>query len=150
MNHRRYIELAKHISNWSKDPSKKIGAVAVGEDGEIIAQGYNGFPRDVLDLSERWGNRKTKHKFVVHAEMNMIFNSSLYGASLKNSIVYVYGLPVCSECAKGLIQVGVKRIYYYVGVEKISDKWKNSLEISKEMFSEVGISMVELKYHDLD
>ena len=51
---------------------------------------------------------KTKYKYVVHAEMNLIYNATFNGISLDGSTVYVYGLPICSECAKGLIQVGVK------------------------------------------
>ena len=66
----RYLALAWHFSTWSKDPSRQIGAVAIGEKGEIIAQGYNGFPRGIEDTDERYEDRNEKYKYVVHAEMN--------------------------------------------------------------------------------
>lgn len=134
---RRYLELAKHISTWSKDPSRQIGAVAVGDNGEVLAQGYNGFPRGIEDYPERYDDRPTKYKYVVHAEMNVIYNSSWNGVSLAGSTLYVYGLPVCSDCAKGIIQVGIERVVMVDQV--IPDDWKNSASLTFEMFDEAGI-----------
>ena len=54
----RYLELAKHISTWSKDPSSKIGAVAIGDKGQVLAQGYNGFPRNIVDRADRLQDRE--------------------------------------------------------------------------------------------
>jgi dCMP deaminase len=134
---KRYLELAKHIASWSKDPSRKIGAVAVGHNGEVLSQGYNGFPRDIEDFPERYNDRPTKYKYVVHAEMNVIYNSSWNGVSLAGSTLYVYGLPVCSDCAKGIIQVGIERVVMVDQV--IPDDWKNSASLTFEMFDEAGI-----------
>ena len=86
---KRYIELAKQISTWSKDPSRKIGAVAVGSKGQILSQGYNGFPRGILDLQERYDNREVKYKHVVHAEMNVIYNATFSGVSLDGASLFV-------------------------------------------------------------
>ena len=107
---KRYIGLAKEIAKWSKDPSKQIGAVAIGDKGQVLAQGYNGFPRGIEDTQERYDNREEKYKYVVHAEMNCIYNATYNGVSLEGATIYISGLPVCSECAKGLIQVGIKRV----------------------------------------
>ena len=96
---KKYIRLAREISSWSKDPSKQIGAVAIGEKGQVLAQGYNGFPRGIEDTDERLNHRQTKYKYVVHAEMNCIYNATYNGVSLNGSTMYIYGLPVCSECA---------------------------------------------------
>ena len=93
---KRYAELAKQIAGWSKDPSRKIGAVAVGDKGQLLAQGYNGFPRGIKDTDERLNNREEKYKYVVHAEMNVIYNASHSGVSLDGADLYVYGLPICS------------------------------------------------------
>ena len=134
---KRYLELAKHIASWSKDPSRKIGAVAVGHNGEVLSQGYNGFPRDIEDFPERYNDRPTKYKYVVHAEMNVIYNSSWNGVSLAGSTLYVYGLPVCSDCAKGIIQVGIERVVMVDQV--IPDDWKNSASLTFEMFDEASI-----------
>ena len=106
----RYLELAELVATWSKDPSSKIGAVAVGSKGEVLAQCYNGFPRGIHDLASRYTNREVKYKYVVHAEMNVIYNATYNGVSLDGSTIYVSGLPVCSDCAKGIIQVGIKRV----------------------------------------
>ena len=137
---KRYANLAKQVSSWSKDPSRKIGAVAVGSKGQILAQGYNGFPRGILDSQERYDDRDLKYKFVVHAEMNVIYNATFNGVSLDGADLYVYGLPVCSECAKGIIQVGVKKVHIAVD-EEVPPKWIESFELTKSMFSEAGVQI---------
>jgi dCMP deaminase len=135
---KRYANLAKQVSSWSKDPSRKIGAVAVGSKGQILAQGYNGFPRGMLDTQERYDDRPLKYKLVVHAEMNVIYNATFNGVSLDGADLYVYGLPVCSECAKGIIQVGIKKVYIAVD-EDIPIQWIESFELTKTMFNEASV-----------
>jgi dCMP deaminase len=135
----RYLSLAKEISTWSKDPSRKIGAVAVGEKGQILAQGYNGFPRGILDSADRYNDRPTKYKLVVHAEMNVIYNATFNGVSLNGARLFVYGLPVCSECAKGIIQVGIKSVTVYTD-DAVPAVWTESFELTDNMFKEAGVS----------
>jgi dCMP deaminase len=136
--HSRYLELAQQIASWSKDPSSKIGAIAVGSKGQVLAQGYNGFPRGIEDNESRFENKELKYKYVVHAEMNLIYNASYNGVSLDGSTIYVTGLPVCSECAKGLIQVGVQQVIMPTQ-EDTPDKWVESFKLSKELFEEAGV-----------
>lgn len=131
----RYIGLAREISNWSKDPSRKIGAVAVSPKGQVLSTGYNGFPRGIADTDERYSDRSLKYKYVVHAEMNCIYNATYNGVSLDGAILFVWGLPPCSECAKGIIQVGIKSVYYSYDMD-VTDTWKHSLETTREMFNE--------------
>ena len=76
---KRYLELARHISEWSKDPSTKIGAIAIGDHGQVLSQGYNGFPRGINDDTFRLTVREVKYKYIVHAEMNAIYNASFNG-----------------------------------------------------------------------
>ena len=83
----RYLHLAKEISTWSKDPSTKVGAVVIGDNGEVLSQGFNGFPRGIKDTSPRLKDREKKYKLVVHAEMNAIYNAGLNGVSLKGSTI---------------------------------------------------------------
>tara|TARA_R100001377_G_scaffold33281_1_gene18176 strand:+ start:367 stop:834 length:468 start_codon:yes stop_codon:yes gene_type:complete len=135
----KYLGLAEYISTWSKDPSTKIGAVAIGTKGQVLSQGYNGFPRGIIDSPERLNTREEKYKYVVHAEMNVIFNASLNGVSLYESTMYICGLPCCSDCAKGMIQAGISRV-----VMKVEDldgalRWEDSWNRSKNMFNETGI-----------
>ena len=134
----RFIDLAKQISTWSKDPSTKIGAVAVGSKGQILSQGYNGFPRGIADTEERYNDRPTKYKYVVHAEMNVIYNATYNGVSLDGATLYVYGLPVCSECAKGIIQVGIKRVVIYTDSD-VPEIWNEMYNLSWSMFIESGV-----------
>lgn len=133
----RFLDLAEQISGWSKDPSRKIGAVAIGSEGQVLAQGYNGFPRGIKDLEDRYNDRQEKYKLVVHAEMNVIYNATFNGVSLKDSTLYVHGLPVCSDCAKGIIQVGVKRVV--MREQEIPDIWKDSWQKTREMFDEADV-----------
>ena len=134
----KYINLAKEISTWSKDPSTKVGAIVVGCDGQILSQGYNGFPRGINDSDERLNNRKRKYELVVHAEMNAIYNASLTGVSLKDSTLYVYGLPICNECAKGIIQVGIKKVIA-LRPEKYNIAWEESANNARNLFSEADV-----------
>lgn len=136
--HLRYFKLAFEISQWSKDPSTAVGAICVGTYGQILSQGYNGFPRGVLDLPQRLNEKETKYNFTIHAEMNCIYNASLSGISLNESKLYVYGLPICHECAKGVIQSGIKKVYCAYDAS-ISHKWVDSWSISKTMFAEAGV-----------
>lgn len=134
---KRFLNLAKEISTWSKDPSTKIGAVLVNDEKRILATGYNGFPKGIHDSEQRYHDRETKYKYVVHAEMNAIYNATYNGISLNDSTLYVWGLPVCSECAKGVIQVGIKRIV--MPKADYPDRWIESFRKSRELFTEAGL-----------
>tara|TARA_R110002096_G_scaffold69149_1_gene166340 strand:- start:20083 stop:20517 length:435 start_codon:yes stop_codon:yes gene_type:complete len=136
---KRYIDLAGQVATWSKDPSKKIGAIVVGDNGQVLCQGYNGFPRGVSDSLERYTDRPTKYKFVVHAEMNAIYNAIGNGTKLAGGSMYVHGLPVCSECAKGIIQTGIKKVFYTA--DDVPSNWAESLELTTLMFNEAGIEL---------
>jgi dCMP deaminase len=134
----KYIHLAKEISTWSKDPSTKVGAVVIGEHGQLLSQGYNGFPRGIKDSKERLNNRERKYELVVHAEMNAIYNASLTGVSLKDSTLYVYGLPICNECAKGIIQVGIKKVVA-MRPQIYNSKWDKSNKNAEALFREAEV-----------
>ena len=134
----RYLELAERVASWSKDPSRQIGAVAVGSKGQVLAQGFNGFPRGIIDTADRYANREIKYKYVVHAEMNVIYNATYNGVSLDGSTLYVSGLPVCSDCAKGIIQVGISRVV--MKEENIPQHWAESWGMTAGMFDEANIN----------
>lgn len=137
---KRYLSLAKEVSTWSKDPSTQVGAVTIGSKKEILSQGFNGFPRNINDTDERYNDRETKYQFVVHAEMNAIYNATYSNTSLDGTTLYVYGLPICSECAKGIIQVGIKKVV--VEKSKKLDNWKDSAKLSQAMFDEAGVELI--------
>ena len=139
----RYLKLAEEVASWSKDPSRQIGAVAVGSKGQVLAQGYNGFPRGIDDSFSRYYDRERKYELVVHAEMNVIYNATYSGVSLDGATLYVTGLPVCSECAKGIIQVGIKRVV--MREMEIPESWKDSWRKTQEMFNEASIQFEFIK-----
>ena len=135
----RYLQLAKEVSTWSKDPSTKVGAIAVGDKGQVLSQGYNGFPRGIKD-NDRLSDKEMKYRYVVHAEMNCIYNATFHGTSLNGATLYVYGLPMCNECAKAIIQVGITRVVSpYTGNIEVPEKWKISCAHTQLILKEVNI-----------
>tara|TARA_Y100000004_G_C8907624_1_gene409463 strand:+ start:419 stop:955 length:537 start_codon:yes stop_codon:yes gene_type:complete len=135
----RFIKLAHHISFWSKDPSTQVAAIAV-KDRRILATGYNGFPKGIDDDVKALQDRPTKLKLMVHGEMNMIFNAVEHGVNLKDATVYVYGLPVCEDCFKGLIQIGIKRVVM-PEIKTHGGKWKEGCRFAKSNMTHVGIQV---------
>lgn len=135
---KRFLKLSKEISEWSKDPSTKVGAVIITEDRNIVSTGYNGFPRGIEDSSERLNDRETKYKLILHAEMNCIMNALYNGRSVKDCILFVHGLPPCSECTKSIIQSGIKKI---ITDSKPTGKWIESTKLSLEMLREANVEI---------
>ena len=129
---KRFLKLSKEIAEWSKDPSTKVGALI------IISTGYNGFPRGIEDTEERLNNRELKYKFILHAEMNCIMNALYNGRSVKDCILFVHGLPPCSECTKSIIQAGIKKV---ITDSKATDNWKESSKLSLEMLKEANVEI---------
>ena len=134
---RRFIDLALHISGWSKDPSTKVGCVVVGEDREIRSTGFNGFPRGIDDSMERLEDRELKYPLICHAEENAIMHAARIGISLKDCTAYVTW-PPCTRCARSLIQAGVVEVVYPGGIE-IPDRWMEDFERSSSMMREAGV-----------
>ena len=140
---KRYLNLAGHIATWSKDPSKKVGAIAVGSKGQVLAQGYNGYPRGMDDSD--YTDREAKYTKIVHAEMNALMNALYSGVSLKDSTLYVYGLPVCPSCSKCVIQAGVKRVVI-PAAKTDKGNWQQVWEEqSLPMYKEAGVQVTLLE-----
>ena len=134
---KRYMELAKTAASWSKDPSTRVGAVAIGDKGQVLSTGYNGFPRNIKDTQKRLNTRTTKYQLMVHAEMNCIYNATYNGVSLDGATLYVFGLPCCSQCALGVIQVGIKRVVMNGDLKH--EKWRESWKLSETLFNEAQV-----------
>lgn len=136
----RYLNICDEVASWSKDPSTKVGAVVVGKKGQILSQGYNGFPRGIGDTERRYKDKKRKYELIVHAEMNAIYNATYNGQSLDGATIYITGLPVCHECAKAIVQVGIKRVV--AKCNKIKPAWKESTKIATQIFEEAEIDYI--------
>lgn len=106
-----FFKIASVVSEQSKDPSTKVGAVIVTQDKQIVSTGYNGFPVNIDDSEERYNDRPTKLKYVVHAEANAITRAAKQGIKLDGCTMFVT-LPPCMNCAKLIIQSGISKVYF--------------------------------------
>ena len=138
-----FMSIAKITAGRSKDPNTQVGACIVSKDNRILSTGYNGAPNNFDDDKFPWdreGNPlETKYMYVCHAEANAIDNFRGYKKEFENSRIYVDLFP-CNECAKKIIQNGIKEVIY------ISDKYKDtdSTKAAKLLFDTCGV-----KYHKL-
>ena len=137
----RFLELAKQIASWSKDPSTQVGCVVVGPDREIRSTGFNGLPRGIEDSEDRLNNREIKYPMICHAEENAIMHAARIGVSLKGNSAYVTW-PPCSRCTRSLIQAGVNEVVYPKDLD-IPDRWKDDFDIAMGMMKEAGIKVRE-------
>ena len=135
----RFLKLATHISEWSKDPSTKVGCVVVGPDREIRSTGFNGFPRGIQDSDDRLTNRDLKYPLICHAEENAIMHAARIGLALKGCTAYVTW-PPCTRCARSLIQAGVSEIVIPSGLE-IPDRWRDDFEMSMGLLREAEVTI---------
>lgn len=137
----RFMDMARLVAGWSKDESTKVGCVIIGPDKEVRSMGYNGLPRGVDDTVAIRNIRPTKYDWFEHAERNAIYNAGLYGASIKNCVLYVT-LPPRPDCARGIIQSGIREIVYMDLPDDNGKKtagWRDKLDISFTMFDEAGV-----------
>lgn len=139
----RFIELARHIAQWSKDPSTKVGCVVVGPDREIRSTGFNGFPRGIADTSARLDDRDQKYPLICHAEENAIMHAARIGVALKGCVAYVTW-PPCTRCARSLVQAGVGEVVFPADLE-IPDRWRADFDLSMTMLAEAGVRTREVK-----
>ena len=124
----------------SKDPNTQVGACIVSPENIILSTGYNGFPVGCSDDEYPWEREgeQTKYPYVVHAELNAILNAS--GKSLRNARLYVDLFP-CNECAKAIIQSGIREVIY------LSDKYAETPATlaSKRMLRSAGVTVRHLE-----
>jgi dCMP deaminase len=135
----RFMELARHIGQWSKDTSRRVGCVIVGPDNEIRATGFNGFPRGVDDTKAGRHDRPTKYLWTEHAERNAIYNAVRSGASLIGCRMYVPWFP-CMDCARAIVQVGIKEIVA-MPPDLNDPQWGLDFAAAIELFEETNIKV---------
>ncbi len=135
-----FMGVALLAAKRSKDPSTQVGACIVSPENVIISTGYNGFPYGCSDDEFPWDREgdETKYPYVVHAELNAILNAG--GRNLKGARVYVDLFP-CNECAKAIIQSGIKEVVY------LYDKYADTPATiaSKRMLNAAGVKLTQLK-----
>ena len=139
-----FMGIAKLTAGRSKDPNTQVGACIVSSDNRVLSAGYNGAPNGFNDDNFPWGRDgnplETKYMYVCHAEANAIDNYRGYKKEFENARIYVDLFP-CNECAKKIIQSGIKEVVY------LSDKYadSDSTKASKLLFDTCGV-----KYRKLD
>ena len=135
-----FMGVAMLAARRSKDPNTQVGACIVSQDHIIISTGYNGMPKGCSDDEFPWERvgEQTKYPYVVHAELNAILNAN--GRDLRGSKLYVALFP-CNECAKAIIQSGIKEVVY------LYDKYADSLSniASKRMLKSAGVKITKLE-----
>jgi len=134
----RFLDLAKYIAAWSKDPSTRTGAVIVDPDKRIVSVGYNGFPKGVNDSDERYNNRELKYKMIVHCERNALLFA---GRSCKDCTLYTWPFMSCSVCAAMVIQSGITRCVAPQMPEHLKERWWDDMSLAATMFTEAGIKL---------
>lgn len=136
-----FMGIAHLAAERSKDPSTQVGACIVNDENKIVSVGYNGMPRGVKDSEMPWAREgdfcETKYPFVCHAELNAVLNSV---ADLTGCRVYVTLFP-CNECAKAVIQVGIKEVIY--ADDKYADT--DGIKASKTMLKKCGVKLTPYK-----
>lgn len=146
--HRRFLEVARLISTWSKDPSTKTGCVVVDRNRAIVSVGYNGFARGVVDSAERYDDRETKYRFVVHCDTNAIYSAANRGVSLQGCTMYLTG-PPCNECMKGIVQSGIDAVVWpednpFERDESVRARWAAQIEAAEDMADEAGVAFLRV------
>ena len=138
-----FMGIAMLAACRSKDPNTQVGACIVSEDNIIISTGYNGMPKGCSDDEFPWDRKgeneaATKYPYVVHAELNAILNAN--GRDLRGSRIYVALFP-CNECAKAIIQSGIKEVIY------LSDKYNDTMLnlVSKRMLEAAGVKFTRMR-----
>jgi dCMP deaminase len=140
-----FLGIAEQVKLKSKDKSTQIGAVIVGQHNEILSTGYNSFPRGLNDNIDSRQERPEKYFYMEHAERNAIYNAARVGTPVDNSAIYITsGLP-CADCARAIINSGIKKIYCKtLDTTKNKEKWEESQKRTLEMLTECNI---EIEYY---
>ena len=123
------VGMAQHMSLLSKDPSTRVGAVIFDDKRRLVAGGYNGLPRGVVDSHER-----------LNAERNAL---SFATTSVHGSTLFCTH-PCCTQCAAQIIQMGVANVCWPTPDEGFAKRWEDDIALSMEMFTEAGV-MVDVR-----
>lgn len=145
--HHRFLDLARHVAGWSKDPSTQTGCAIIRPDHTVASVGYNGFPRGVSDGYNRLMDRPTKYAMTVHAEVNAILSSH---GRLDGCTLYCYPWPPCSNCAGAIIQAGIIHVVSVEPTEEQRERWGDSFKHMEVMFREAGVRLDTIPSRWLD
>jgi dCMP deaminase len=135
---RWFLGMAEYVASASKDPSTRTGAVIVDGARRVVGIGYNGFPRGVKDLPERYADRSLKYKMVVHCERNAILFAR---GRTDGCTLYTWPFMSCSVCAGMVINAGIVRCVAPAASSELLSRWGEDLDIARTMFEEAGVEL---------
>jgi dCMP deaminase len=138
----RFLEMAKLVASWSKDPSTQAGAVIVRPDRTVASVGFNGFPSSMPDDPELYLDRVEKYSRIVHCEVNaQIFSRD---PSLKGYTLYTWPFISCDRCCVQMIQAGITRMVAPRPTEEQLTRWAEAFNKTRKYCAESGVELVEL------
>jgi dCMP deaminase len=137
----RFLELAKLVATWSKDPSTKTGAVIVRPDKTVLSIGFNGFPKNMKDNPEQYANREIKYSKIVHCEMNALIHAR---ESVEGCTLYTWPFASCDRCCVHMLQAGITRFVFPKLPENLVERWKESTDKTKKYIKEARVKWTEI------
>lgn len=137
---KRFLEIAEHVSTWSRDPSTKCGS-AITRGKFIVSLGFNGFPAGTSDDPEIYADRPRKLRRVAHSELNAILSAK---QDLTGCTIYVHPFTPCAQCSVAIIQSGITRVVTKTPSAELVERWGDSITESLAMFAEAGVAYEEL------
>lgn len=159
---RRFLNIAREVSSWSKDPSTQVGAVLVNEWRRIISTGYNGFPANLADDPEKLLDRQYKLENIIHAEINCLNNLTDNPLEIQNGVLtvklhelygiadgcclYTWPLLPCPVCADIIANAGVIRVVSIIPTIALNKRWQ--LQKSLDVFNNYDVECLEVYYYD--
>lgn len=141
----RYLELAKKVSTWSKDPSTQCGAVIVDTDNKIVSTGFNGLCKNITDTDERLNNRLLKYDLTIHSEVNALLQAK---CSVKGFTIYSWPMIPCIRCTVNLIQAGIEKIVTCPMSDALKLRWPFTVVI-EEILKEANVKLIYIQSDDL-
>jgi dCMP deaminase len=142
----RYLDMARLVSTWSKDPSTQTGAVIVRPNGTVASVGFNGFPKGMSDAPELYANREEKYSRVVRCEVNALIFSN---GPVVGSTLYTWPFISCDRCMVQMLQAGIKRFVAPASSLDGLSRWGAAFEKVKKYAAEVGVEVVEVSREEL-
>jgi len=139
----RFLELAKLVSTWSRDPSTQTGAAITSPSKKVISLGYNGFPQSMPDKEEYYKNREEKYSRIIHCEMNAVLTA---GKLPPNCTLYTWPFASCDRCCVHMIQAGIRRFVFPAIPDELIERWSKSVELTKRYIEECNCSWTEVHY----
>lgn len=136
----RFLDLARLVSLWSKDPSTQTGAVIVRPNRNVLSVGYNGFPRKMSDSPALYADREIKYSRVVHCEINAMISAH---TDISGCTLYTFPFMSCDRCCVQMIQAGIVRMVAPKASAESLERWGKAFDLVRQYCQEANVELVE-------